>query len=498
MGLPLHLRRIRNEILEYARGFNLHPFKTVFEVIDYNRMNEVAAYGGFPSRYPHWRFGMEFERLSKSYKYGLSKIYEMVINNDPTYAYLLEGNNLVDQKTVIAHVYGHSDFFRYNYCFAKTNRKMMDAMANHGTRVRRYVDRYGIERVESFVDVCLSLDNLIDIHRPFRGKRKTHEESDADQPFKDGAVPRLRSKDYMDEYINPPDFLHNQKQMLEKELDRRRRVPESPEQDVLQFLIEHAPLRRWQADILSLIREESYYFAPQMQTKIMNEGWATFWHSKIMTERALESSEIVDYAEAYSGIVACAPGQFNPYKIGVELFRDIEQRWNKGRFGKEWEECQDIAERESWDHKLGLGREKIFQVRKLYNDITFIDEFLNEDFCRRHKLFTFAHNEKSGNWEIESRQFAMIKEKLLFQLTNFGQPFIFVKDANFENRAELLVHHSHQGVDLKFDYAKDVLENLNTVWSRPVNLETLRDDKGVLLRFDGNEHNERSIEYTPI
>ena len=125
-------------------SFVNEPNVATFEMLDVDHMNQVAAYCGFPQRYPHWRFGMEYERLQRSHRYGLGKIYEMVINNDPCYAYLLNDNAVVDQKTVMAHVYGHCDFFKNNFAFAHTNRKMMDKMANHGTRVRRYIDRYGI------------------------------------------------------------------------------------------------------------------------------------------------------------------------------------------------------------------------------------------------------------------------------------------------------------------------------------------------------------------
>src|SRR5262245_2887741 len=132
--LPPYLWEIKEQIEGYAKGFGLTFFETIFEILTYDEMNMVAARGGFPVRYPHWRFGMEYEKLSKSYTYGLSKIYEMVINNNPSYAYLLEGNNIVDQKTVISHVYAHVDFFTNNYYFQHTNRKMIDEMANHATR----------------------------------------------------------------------------------------------------------------------------------------------------------------------------------------------------------------------------------------------------------------------------------------------------------------------------------------------------------------------------
>ena len=105
--LTPELERVRVEIEQHARDYGLDFYKTIFEILDFEEMNMVAAYGGFPNRYPHWKFGMEYERLNKSYAYGLHKIYEMVINNDPCYAYLLECNHLVDQKIVMAVSYTH-------------------------------------------------------------------------------------------------------------------------------------------------------------------------------------------------------------------------------------------------------------------------------------------------------------------------------------------------------------------------------------------------------
>src|SRR5438045_3716299 len=237
-NLPPHLRALKEEIEGYARGYGLDFYETIFEVIDAEDLNEVAAYGGFPTRYPHWSFGMAFEELKKGYDYGLSKIYEMVINNDPCYAYLMRCNHTVDQK-----------------------------------------------------------------------------------------LTRFKSKDYMDDYINPKDALKAEEEERKKKIEASERTfPEHPEKDTLLFLIEHAPLKPWQRDVLSIIRDEAYYFAPQGQTKVMNEGWASFWHSTIMTERALQPWECVDYADHHSGTMAMQRGRLNPYKLGIELFRDIEMR----------------------------------------------------------------------------------------------------------------------------------------------------------------------------
>lgn len=491
-SLPAELRRLQIDIEGHARSYGLDFFDVIFELVSCDELNEIAALGGFPNRYPHWRFGMEYEHLAKSYRYGLSKIYELVINNDPCYAYLLENNPLVDQKLVMAHVYGHCDFFKCNHWFSQTSRKMMDEMANHGNRIRGYMDVHGESEVEDFMDVCLSIEDLIDPHGPFI-KRRRPETKRNDNDRTDRPKPtRFEAKDYMEEYVNPRAALLAEAERLEsEERQRSERFPPEPERDILLFLIEHGNLQPWQRDVLGIVREEAYYFAPQGQTKIMNEGWASYWHSKIMCDRALTDAEVVDFADHHSGTTAMPPGSFNPYKVGLELFRDIEERWDKGRFGKEYEECDDHEKKKNWDLKLGLGREKIFEVRRVHNDVTFIDTFLTEDFCRQHKLFSFAYNQGTHNYEIESRQFEMIKERLLFQLTNHGRPFMYVTDSNFHNRHELYLQHKHLGVDLRLDYAKAVMENIWKIWSRPVHVETILEEQPVLLTYDGKNHSQR-------
>ncbi len=493
-SLPTVLRDLQVEIKSYADEFGLDTFPVRFEPVDYRHMCEIAAYDGFPTRYPHWRFGMEYDHMIKSHTYGLSKIYELVINTNPCYAYLLEGNSLVDQKLVMSHVYGHCDFFKNNHYFSHTDRRMIDGMANNASRIRRYMDRYGVSTVESFIDVCLSLDNLIDPYLPFRDKPARRpppggSESEAPTNEEDAPAGRLHNvRGYLEGYINPPEFIAAQKAKKKQQEDlAKRKLPPAPERDVLGFLMQHAPLDGWEADVVGILREESYYFLPQRQTKIMNEGWATYWHSKIMTTRALKDDEIIDYADAASGVTAMGPGQLNPYKLGVELYRHIEERWNRGQFGKEWDDCNSLQERLAWDKKLGLGKQKIFEVRRVHNDVTFLDEFFTEDFCRDQKFFTFKENRRTGRLEIEGRTFAKIKAQMLQQLANFGQPFIYVVDANYLNRGELLLGHRHEGIDLKSDYARDTLRSLERVWRRPVSLLTILDDKPKRIRFDGSE-----------
>jgi len=495
--LPAEIRDIQDDLEDCAQRFGLDFFETIFEVVDYEEMSMLAAFGGFPQRYPHWRFGAQFDELMKGYSYGLQKIYEMVINTDPCYAYLLGANEITDQKLVIAHVYGHCDFFKNNAWFAHTNRRMLDQMANHAARINRYIDRFGYEAVEVFVDACLSLEDLIDPHRPHihrepkqqRSPDKNPDRSDDDQT--EGSSGRFPSKGYMETFINPPDVLQRESEERSKksqEKEESRSFPDEPARDVLLFLLEHAPLKDWQHDVLSIIRDEAYYFAPQGQTKIMNEGWASYWHSTIMTQHALTDAEFICYADHHSGTMATSPQRLNPYKLGIELFRDIEERWDKGQFGEEYDNCDSTVERENWDRQLGLGREKIFEVRRVHNDVTFIDTFLTPEFCAKNGMFSFAYNDSTDHYEIASREFQQIKQQLLHNLTNHGRPYIYVTDGNYGNRGELYLRHQHMGIELKLDYARDTLANLGRLWGRPVHIEIVIEETPQILSFDGTSH----------
>jgi len=492
--LPPELHQAHLEIRELARGYGLDTFDIIFELLDYNEINEVAALGGYPTRYPHWRFGMEYDYLNKTYTYGLQKIYELVINNDPCYAYLQKGNPIVDQKLVMSHVYGHCDFFKNNMWFAHTNRKMLDEMANHATKIRDFQDHLGVEVVENFIDNCLSIDNLIDPFSVFNPKPLNQASNflgKEQERRQQSGYKKFQSKDYMDSFVNPRPYLDEQERKHTEALKNQSKFPMHPERDILDFLIKFAPLSSWQQEVLSIIREEAYYFAPQAATKIMNEGWASYWHTTLMTQHVLKDSEVIDYADHHSGTVSTQPGQINPYKMGLELFRDIEERWNKGRFGKEYEECEDSFEKAHWDKQLGKGKQKIFEVRKVHNDVTFIDTFMNEEFCERQKLFTYGFNRRTGQYEIIDRDWRKVKQQLLFSLSNFGQPIIEVEEGNYQNRGELLLKHRHEGMDLEFDKAGDTLKNIFQLWSRPVHLLTKYNSQSKIISFDGKEITEK-------
>ncbi len=507
--LPADIAAQAEIIAEHARREELDFYPTIFEMLNSEQISQVAAYGGFPQRYPHWRFGMEYERLRKQHRYGLSRIYEMVINNNPCYAYLLSDNMMVDHKLVIAHVYAHCDFFKNNYWFSKTNRRMIDDMANHATRIRRYMDKHGVERVERLIDTYLSLENLIDPHSAFMQREKprptpAQRQAEDDNPTRPLPT-RYPAKSYMDRYINPPERLASETRTeKEKEEKAREAFPPAPVRDVLLFLLQHAPLQDWEADVLSIIREEAYYFAPQGQTKIMNEGWASYWHSTLMTRYILTDEELIDYCEHHSGTLATTPGRLNPYKMGIELLRDIERRWNTGRYGPEYDACEDMAVRRDWGkdkapkHRVvgrgSPGREKIFQVRALYNDVTFLDEFLTPEFVDEQKLYHYRYDPATGRMVVVNRDFDKIKQQMLFMLTNHAQPYIYVVDGNYRNRGELYLAHRHNGADVDVKYAVETLKELFKVWKRPVHLHARIDDDPILFTFDGTQSSQQHVD----
>jgi len=492
-NLPPALLKLSKDVEAIAKEYGLTTLPVKFVLVSPSELNALAAYTGFPTRMPHWTYGMEYENIHKQYQYGVSKIYEMVINTDPVIAYLLDTNAFVDQKLVMIHVYGHADFFKNNRWFHFTNRQMMDQMANNASRVKRIAQKRGESTVDDFIDICLTLENLID---PYLNHIKKYPVSNTEDELPNIPIPKLKSSDYMDRYINTKEFVEAQRKKLEAERQQRKKFPEHPERDILGFLVEHAPIDQWQRDLLAMVREEAYYFAPQRMTKIMNEGWATYIHSKFMTSKLVDDSDVIDYCDSQSRAIHMGES-LNPYRLGLALFKNIEERWDRGQFGFEWEMCDDLVKRHTWDKKLGLGKQKIFEVRRDHNDLTFIDAFLTPEFCVEEKLFTYK---PTGHGTVEAKQeFSAIKRKLLSQLANGGSPVIQIIDANHENRRELLLQHEHADRELNITKARATLENLFKIWTRPVHLLTIETDDNdvkqhdILMSFDGQDHSKSVV-----
>ncbi|MGH9760295.1 MAG: SpoVR family protein, partial [Blastocatellia bacterium] len=343
-----------------TRQFGLDPFPVNFEIVPATVMYEIGSYA-LPGRYSHWTFGKAYNRMKMMYDFGLSKIYEVVINSNPSYGFLLETNSITQNALVIAHVLGHVDFFKNNVYFSRTNRRMVDSAALHARRMAEYEYKYGRKVVEELLDSVLSIEEHVD---PNFFIRREDREKDRKETNKSGRKPEGRYDDL---------FTQDEKGLSEsKEFDfdgdeKSKTEQDLPEKDLIYFIMKNSPvLEDWQRDTMSMIHQEMEYFIPQMQTKIMNEGWASIWHSRIMREMDLPTNEYLEFAELHAGVVSPHKGQLNPYYLGYKIFEDIEKRWDN----------PTNEDRERFGRVGGEGREKMFEVRELENDISFLRNYL--------------------------------------------------------------------------------------------------------------------------
>jgi stage V sporulation protein R len=250
-----------------------------------------------------------------------------------------------------------------------------------------------------------------------------------------------------------------------------------PTKDIFGFIKDHAPLKPWQQDIMSMLYEESMYFAPQRMTKMLNEGWASFIDYTTMCRMGLVSlgqeshdNGIFEYAKHKMGVLG-GKYSMNPYKLGFMLMLDIEERWNKGRFGDEWENCQDAKLKENWDTQTNLGTEKVFEVRKCYNDLTAIMEFFTDEFCEKNEFFEYK-TYPNGEIKIETRNPAVIRSRLIKRYTNGGLPDIKLADHNHLGQGWMCLEHSWDDRPLYDPYVRHTLASIYYFWQKPIVLAT--------------------------
>lgn len=456
----------------------LDPFPIQYWVYDRDYLMQAAARTGFPVNLPHWKFGQEFRELQLGHEYGNQRIYEMIVNTNPSVAYLMKSNPTYDQKLVMAHCMGHSDFFKNNIWFGNTNRDMMNRIKEQ----RKYVDKLMLEdgvsydEIEDFLDMAFSIDDLIDKTNP--SPREINYElmqTKEAEPLPDdySVIDTTGIPDHMARRINNPERIEAERKTEKKKREAEvRKTPRNPDRDVLAYLIENSKvLKPWQRTLLGFVREQSYYLAPQGMTKIMNEGWAVYWHQKLLCRPdIIDLGHATDIADHNAGTLAMSGGRINPYTVGVAIFRDIERRWNKGQHGDAWENIENRKARREYDDKSMKGKEKIFEVRRLYKDVQFIDTFLTPELCEELKLFQFK-DDGSGMYRISSREFQTIKDQLIDMLQNGGRPIIDVRNGNHQNNDELLLKHNFS-YELDVEEAKYTLKNLLKLWGKTVHLDT--------------------------
>ncbi|KHE73211.1 SpoVR family protein, partial [Halobacillus sp. BBL2006] len=353
------------EITEIAKGFGLDFYPMRYEVCPDDIIYTFGAYG-MPTRFSHWSFGKQYYKMKIQYDLGLSKIYELVINSNPCYAFLLNSNSLIQNKLIVAHVLAHCDFFKNNARFQNTKRDMVESMAATAERIAAYDKLYGKEEVESFLDAVLAIQEHIDpsLVRPKLAWSMDEEESSEKRTY------------------TPYDDLWKMDESSSEDrpnFRKKRKFPPRPEKDLLLFIEQYSrELEDWQRDILTMMREEMLYFWPQLETKIMNEGWASYWHARILREMDLTSDEAIEFAKLNASVVQPSKTQLNPYYLGLKIFEDIEDRY-------------DNPSEEMRKHGVepGSGREKIFEVREIESDQSFIRNYLTRELVRREDLYLF-------------------------------------------------------------------------------------------------------------
>ncbi len=441
------------ELEALARAQGLDFFPTSFEVVPHDIMTEVAAYG-LPTRARHWSYGKVYQSQRLYGTMGLSKIYEIVLNSDPGLAFLLDTNPEIANLLVAAHVFGHVDFFKNNGLFAQTNRNMINDAVAHALRIDGYIERYGLETVEHLMDIGFALDRHIDPHlgvtRLPYPERQIVEKERAVQPYDDLFGVALPSITY--EIVG-------------------ERIPPHPEQDLLWFLTTYAKLESWQQDVLSIIREESYYFYPQFLTKILNEGWASYWHAELFHQyTGVSPEEMIEFAVLHAGVVN--PGSrfnINPYYLGYSILVDIEKRW-------------DALHKEG---KSALtGRQKLFEVRRDEDDISFLSNYLTLELVEKLGLFSYGSpcthppGQKCAQCEnvvLTSRERDAVVEALVAPRYNYGAPRIVIRDV--ANTVLYLEHLNRDTTFLDRAFATQTLAYIAELWKYPVQLLT-KGEKG--------------------
>lgn len=506
---PMEEKKILEESIEkiiaLAKSFNLNFYDMYFEICPADIIYSFGAYG-MPTRFSHWTFGKAYHKMKTQYDYNLSRIYEMVINSDPCYAFLLEGNSLVQNKMVIAHVLGHCDFFKNNYYFRKTSRKMVESMSTAAQMIRGYEFKYGRNKVEAFIDSVIALQENVDPQRDIAGDvtmtAGTKCGSSCGGHGCGGGNScsggnccggNCQDKDHAhdshgksQQNATPYDDLWDlDKKKGEGDSDKEsgvKKFPEKPEKDLLLFMMNHArDLEEWQRDIISIIRNEMLYFWPQMQTKIMNEGWASYWHMRIIRELELDEEEALEFAKMHAGVIQTSKYRINPYHLGLKIFEDIEKRWDK----------PTEEEKKKYGRVEGQGRRKIFEVRETENDISFIRNYLTEQLVEDLDLYLFK---KVGyDWKVTDKDWEIVRDGLVKSLYNCGIPYIVVEDGDFGKRGELYLKHLHEGTDLDIYFLERTLPHVYKIWGRAVHLETVVDNKKVLFSFAGEKPSKKYL-----
>jgi len=492
------LTQLETRIAEISKEFGCMATEIDFEIVSSQRMLEAMAYR-FPVNFSHWSFGRDYEKHRTIYDHtGQGIPYEQVWNFDRPKALLVESNPLPLNVLVIAHVYWHVDYFLRNRYLqrGRSFSNVAEEARAAANRFNEYEARHGIAEVEQTIDAAMSLQWQQDPD-PFA--------EDVDEEIVRAHLleierAKLGRHSGIDSEFRQPET-QAERERIEKRLrEILYRKPVVPVYDHLGYILQNSrSLRPWQKDIVSVIRNQARALLPNMRTKMLDEGWATYWHARVMRrlfeENLLSADEHGVYNVFHSSVTRMNPGQFNWYRIGPAVFEYVKERWDKGRFGKEYEICRDPFLRARWDTGANLGTGKIFEVAEAYSDRMAVEEFFSEEFIRRMQLYIYEED-VTPNGEIITRiaedDPEIIRSLLRASFTDYGIPRVAVVDSDYRDRQEVLLLHEFFGRELDERYAHGTLQHWWYLWRRKIHLETVSENKSLVYTYDGKEHKKQT------
>jgi len=502
------LRQLEDRIRDIAEAMGLLTTDTIFEVVPAQRVLEAMSYN-FPTNFSHWSFGRDFERNRTIYEHtGQGIPYEQVWNFDTPKAFLVETNPFALNVLILAHVYGHVDFFLANK-YSQHGRSFADIAeeARHAAdRFQGYTSRYGLDEVESIIEAAMAIQWHQDLD-PFAEDVPEEETRERLVSIERAKLERLNT---VEGDLKRPQTKEEIESIEIKLNELMLRTPPQPEYDLLRYIKAHSPrpLRPMAVDILSVLRDQARSLVPNGRTKLLNEGWATYVHVHIMRqlfkEGLLTREEHGVFNRFHSGVLRENRKSLNWYRVGFGLYEYLTEQWDKGRFGREFDECEDPHQRAYWDTGCKLGKDKIFEVRANYSDRMAVELFFRDDFIRDQKLYIYQEQIDPESGEIidvivEKRP-EVLRAIMKRHLTLYGTPTVYVKDGNYNDNRELYlvqVRESDMPMELDLQYERSTLEKIFHLWGRPVHLETeeVSQDKviRVLDTYDGTSHNSRHI-----
>jgi stage V sporulation protein R len=444
---------------EKAKEMGLDFFPINWEVVPEEVLLEIMSYG-LPTRARHWSYGQSYTYQKLQGEMGMSKVYELVLNNDPSYAFLLETNSDIANTMVIAHVIGHVHFFKNNYLFKKTDRKMVYHAAERAQRVEDYVSQHGIEKVEQIMDIAFSMDKNIDWHKGIH--RNAY-------PKKKKVLKKVVAGEF--------DDIYGKDSSGYKEVVLNEKFPPEKEYDLLWFLSNYADLEPWEKDIFEITREEAFYFYPQYCTKIMNEGFASYVHAELMylmNDEMLTPGEYLEFVKIHERVVQ--PGgnklNINPYFLGFTILNDIKKRWDE-----KFKNGQSDVD----------GFKKILQVVEEEDDISFLRTYLTQEIVNDLKMFAYKNHYDKGKEQyivIESTDVKDVVESLTSKMYNYQAPLIYIDVAS--NNGMELVHDSTEIGTLDPKHIEKVMGYIQKIWGSIIDLKTI-DDKGEVFHYSYDE-----------